>query len=60
MVRAGTYEKKEETLAFLTLLAYIQKALCRHRGNNDGKVTSIVLAAEGTEFDTCYLPFSVL
>ena len=26
----------------------------------DGKVISIVLVAEGTGFDNCYLPFSVL
>ena len=53
-------KKKEQKLAFLSLLAYIQKALCRHRRKNDRKVISIVLVAEGTGFDTRYLPFCVL
>ena len=30
-------KKKEQKLAFLSLLAYIQKALCRHRRKNDRK-----------------------
>ena len=59
-VLARTLGKKEQTLAFLSLLAYIQKALCRHRRKNDRKVISIVLVAEGTGFDTRYLPFCVL
>ena len=29
--------------SFLSLLAYSQKALCRHRCKNDGKVITIVL-----------------
>ena len=51
-----------------TLLVYSRKALCLHWHKEDGKVISIVLVhevkhnlqAEGTGFDTCSLPFSVL
>ena len=60
LARTHGKKKEEETLAFLSLLAYIQKALCRHRRKNDRKVISIVLVAEGTGFDTHYLPFCVL
>ena len=47
--------------SFLSLLAYSQKALCRHWCKNDGKVISIVkksvtFGAKGTGFSTCYLP----
>ena len=51
-VLARTHGKK--TLAFLSLLAYIQKALCRHRRKNDRKVISIVIKRcyNKEEFDT--------
>lgn len=33
----------EKSIVLLSFLAYSQKALCRHRRKNDGKVISIVL-----------------